>query len=197
MRRGLLWLACSCFVVQLIPHAASAASWEGLQILPKSLGARLVKSAGDTKTTNTVFDIDWPATVAKVDGQWLQISDPGAYSNGPVEVWVRKDDITKLDDARCRIARSRSISSIRKSRRTTRRQKTRTTARRSRRAWKRCIGCGGFIGSTMVNWRTQSLTIEPPYTTKVNLRTSPFDWAEAWRNTLLILILLSEVIDVG
>ena len=76
MRRGLLWLACSCFVVQLIPHAASAASWEGLQILPKSLGARLVKSAGDTKTTNTVFDIDWPATVAKVDGQWLQISDP-------------------------------------------------------------------------------------------------------------------------
>jgi tetratricopeptide (TPR) repeat protein len=98
MRRALFWIACCC-MLHIVAHEAAGASWDGVQILPKSFGARLVKSAGDTKTVNTVFDIDWPATVAGVDGQWLNIKDPGAYSTGPIDVWVRKDDVTKLDDA--------------------------------------------------------------------------------------------------
>ena len=86
-------------------------SWQDAQIMPKSTGVTLqvggpapLAPTGRTFVptgapwTGTVDDIEWPAKVAVVEGQWLWIEDHGGYSVPPVAGWVRTDDMLKLDD---------------------------------------------------------------------------------------------------
>ncbi|MBI2824082.1 MAG: hypothetical protein HYX69_05235 [Planctomycetia bacterium] len=76
-----------------------AEKWKDAKVMPKSATVQLRKSPGDRAGGATVFQMEWPAEVKKVDGQWLQIADPGSYSREPIEAWVRKEkDVVALDD---------------------------------------------------------------------------------------------------
>ena len=45
-----------------------------------------------------MYEIEWPATVKKVEGQWLWVADEGGYSASPKAGWVYSKDVLKLDD---------------------------------------------------------------------------------------------------
>jgi hypothetical protein len=46
-----------------------------------------------------VYAIEWPATVERIEGQWLWISDHSGYSVPPVAGWVSKEETLKVDEA--------------------------------------------------------------------------------------------------
>ena len=57
--------------------AASAADpWQNSQIMPKS--DQLLLRVG-RECTGDVYQIEWPATVERIEGQWLWIADHGGY----------------------------------------------------------------------------------------------------------------------
>jgi hypothetical protein len=70
--------------------------WNAAPVVPKHTKLQLLKSPSDHRVVGTESQIEWPATVAKINGQWLQIRDAGRYSVPPVEGWVRKDDVLNL-----------------------------------------------------------------------------------------------------
>ena len=45
------------------------------------------------------YQIEWPATVERIEGQWLWIADHGGYHVPAVSGWVSKDDVLKVDEA--------------------------------------------------------------------------------------------------
>jgi hypothetical protein len=47
---------------------------------------------------DSVYDVQWPVTVKKTEGDWLWIVDEGGYSVPPAHGWVRKDAMLKLTD---------------------------------------------------------------------------------------------------
>ena len=77
--------------------AASAGDpWQGAQIMPKS-DQVLLRSGQEI--TGDVYQIEWPATVERIEGQWLWISDQGAVGVPAASGWVSKSDVLKLDEA--------------------------------------------------------------------------------------------------
>ena len=76
-----------------------AGDWDEVKVLPKSPAFSLQKSADDSTSVAKITEIEWPATVSKVDGQWLRLGDEGGRSVRPAEGWVKKDNVIKLDDA--------------------------------------------------------------------------------------------------
>ena len=90
-----------CILSLSAPASYAAESWKDKEIMPKS--DRLMLQDDPYKSpaqyTGTVFDIEWPATVQKVEGQWLKIEDDSGYSVPPKSGWVRAEDVLKLDDA--------------------------------------------------------------------------------------------------
>ena len=46
-----------------------------------------------------VYAIEWPASVERVDGQWLWIADNSGYRVPAVAGWVSKDDVLNVDEA--------------------------------------------------------------------------------------------------
>ena len=49
--------------------------------------------------TGGVYQIEWPATVERIQGQWLWIVDRGGYRVPPVSGWVSKEEVQKLDES--------------------------------------------------------------------------------------------------
>ena len=69
-----------------------------MPVWPKSQQVRVLESPDNQQVVAEASEIEWPAIVIATDGQWLKISDPGAYSSVPVEGWLRKDDILRLEN---------------------------------------------------------------------------------------------------
>lgn len=100
MRRVIGSLAIICFCGLLTNGAGAADPWSHARVLPKSSQVRLM---GDEKRVTdrdagSIFQIAWPASVAKIDGQWLLIRDEGGYSAPPVVGWVRKQDMLRTNN---------------------------------------------------------------------------------------------------
>ncbi len=98
--RRAFWIA----GIVCLATTASAAPKPGDSILPLSATLRFEKSPGDHSAQRFVdqIKIGWPATVRKVNGQWLQIRDEGGYTlpgTKPAEGWVRKDEVVMLGSA--------------------------------------------------------------------------------------------------
>jgi hypothetical protein len=64
--------------------------------MPKS--DQLVLRAGPQFTAD-VYAIEWPATVERIEGQWLRISDHSGYGVPPVSGWVSKEEVLNVADA--------------------------------------------------------------------------------------------------
>jgi tetratricopeptide (TPR) repeat protein len=99
MRRVVLSFAVICFCGLVTNGADAADPWSHAKVLPKSSQVRLM---GDEKRVTdrdagSIFQIAWPASVAKIDGQWLLIRDEGGYSAPPVVGWVRKQDMLRTN----------------------------------------------------------------------------------------------------
>ncbi len=77
---------------------SAATSWDHVPVWPKSQRVVILDDPDSRQVVATATDIEWPAIVEKTDGQWLKISDPGAYNAGPVDGWLRKDDILRLEN---------------------------------------------------------------------------------------------------
>ena len=84
----------------LLGFSATAAyagdPWQGGRIMPKS--DQVVLRVGGEGTAD-VYAIEWPASVERIEGQWLWITDHGGYRVPPVAGWVSKDDVLKVADA--------------------------------------------------------------------------------------------------
>lgn len=106
----------SCFAAEETPKWS-----KGDLIMPKSGDIQLMSRWWPIAS---VYDIHWPASIEKIDGQWLLIGDEGtntiipelarlqhtlsgcgdcssvtAVSGAkPIKAWVRKDDAVKLED---------------------------------------------------------------------------------------------------
>jgi hypothetical protein len=69
------------FPIACCLSAASAADaadpWKSAIVLPKSAQVRLVDETG--RDSGSVIQIDWPAKIERINGQWLLICDSGAY----------------------------------------------------------------------------------------------------------------------
>ena len=84
-------------VLGLSAVAAYAADpWNGARIMPKS--DQVVLRVGG-ECTGGVYQIEWPATVERIQGQWLWIVDRGGYRVPPVSGWVSKEEVQKLDES--------------------------------------------------------------------------------------------------
>ena len=81
-----LWAAAAC----------AADPWQNARVMPKS--DQLTLRAGRGFTGN-VYQIQWPATVEHIEGQWLWIADQGGYRVPPVAGWVSKDDVWNAGEA--------------------------------------------------------------------------------------------------
>ena len=49
--------------------------------------------------TGDAYQIAWPATVERIEGQWLKVVDHGGYRVPAICGWVSKDDVLKFDEA--------------------------------------------------------------------------------------------------
>ena len=77
--------------------AASAADpWQNAQIMPKS-DQLMLRVGGEV--AGDVHQIEWPATVERIEGQWLWIADHGGYHVPAISGWVSKDEMLKLGEA--------------------------------------------------------------------------------------------------
>ena len=81
-----LWAAAAC----------AADPWQNCRIMPKS--DQLLLRVG-REITGDVYQIAWPATVERIEGQWLWIADHGGYRVPAVSGWVSKDEVLKFDEA--------------------------------------------------------------------------------------------------
>jgi hypothetical protein len=81
-----LWAATAC----------AADPWQNARIMPKS--QQLLLRAG-REFTGDVYQIEWPATVERIEGQWLWIADHGGYRVPSVAGWVSKDEVLKVAEA--------------------------------------------------------------------------------------------------
>ena len=70
--------------------------WNGARIMPKS-DQVVLRDGGEC--TGGVYQIEWPATVERIQGQWLWIVDRGGYRVPPVSGWVSKEEVLKLDES--------------------------------------------------------------------------------------------------
>jgi hypothetical protein len=84
------------FFVLAVSAAGAADPWSGAKIMPQSIQLQ-VQVAGCT--TGSVYQVSWPATVVKIEGQWLWIEEDGGCSSPPVAGWVSKEEVLKLDEA--------------------------------------------------------------------------------------------------
>ena len=92
---NLRWVFCG--LLGLSAAVASAADpWTGSRIMPKS--NQLLLRVG-SEYTGDVYQIEWPATVERIEGQWLWITDRGGYDVPPVAGWVSKEDVLPLNEA--------------------------------------------------------------------------------------------------
>jgi hypothetical protein len=64
--------------------------------MPKS--DQLVIRVGQ-EIVGDMYQIEWPVTVERVEGQWLRISDQGGYGLPPISGWVSKEDVLQLGEA--------------------------------------------------------------------------------------------------
>jgi hypothetical protein len=100
-----------CVLSWVTVASYAADSWHGAQIMPKS--ASLILQVGGpappaptgrifvptgSSCTGTVYDVEWPATVDVVEGQWLWVEDRGGYRCPSVSGWVNSNDVLKLAD---------------------------------------------------------------------------------------------------
>ncbi len=76
--------------------ATAADPWQGARIMPKS--DQVLLRTGQ-EITGDVYQIEWPANVERIEGQWLFVSDQGAIGVPATSGWVRKDDVLKLAEA--------------------------------------------------------------------------------------------------
>jgi tetratricopeptide (TPR) repeat protein len=103
-------LALWCVATFAMVASCAADSWQDARIMPKS-DIMMLQAGGPAPPPPTgrtfvptrnpytaAYDIEWPATVEVVEGQWLWIEDHGGYSVPPVAGWVKTEDVLKLDD---------------------------------------------------------------------------------------------------
>ena len=81
-----LWAAMAC----------AADPWQNALIMPKS-DQLLLRVGGEF--TGDAHQIEWPAAVERIEGQWLWIADHGGYHVPVISGWVSKDEVLKLDEA--------------------------------------------------------------------------------------------------
>ncbi len=93
----LVLAACGIFS-WLAGTACGADTWNGCQVMPKS-DKLVLRAEVDGPAAGDVYQIEWPATVERVEGQWLRIIDRGSYSVPPFSGWVSTDDVLRLDAA--------------------------------------------------------------------------------------------------
>src|SRR5262245_14998675 len=96
MYRGII-LSIFTVVLFALPGVSYSKTWD--KILPQATSLKIFTSPDDCVVAGTVFDIEWPAAVDSVDGQWLKIHDAGGYSSKPLKGWVRKGDVAQLDES--------------------------------------------------------------------------------------------------
>jgi tetratricopeptide (TPR) repeat protein len=87
----------SALVFGLLAGVASAGSWQGVQIMPRSTQ---VSIQADNGSPTSMYDISWPATVVKTKGRFLWVQDDGGYSANQAGGWIYCDDVVRLDEAR-------------------------------------------------------------------------------------------------
>src|SRR4029077_8858305 len=85
-------------VVASLDTALGADTYLGQSIVPKHEHIDVRVSPMCPTRVATGLDFPWPATVERVDGQWLRITDDGSYSvmGRPLEGWVSKNDVVLL-----------------------------------------------------------------------------------------------------
>jgi hypothetical protein len=98
MKRTCIGLLVGCCVVMPPVKLQAATSWDHVKVLPKSARLQVLQSPDDRRSIALGYEIEWPATVEKTDGQWLKIVDGGGYSVAPIDGWVRKDDIVRMEN---------------------------------------------------------------------------------------------------
>ena len=76
--------------------ACAADPWQNCRIMPKS--NQLMLRDGQ-EMTGDVYQIAWPASVERIEGQWLKVVDHGGYRVPAASGWVSKDDVLKFDEA--------------------------------------------------------------------------------------------------
>jgi tetratricopeptide (TPR) repeat protein len=76
--------------------ACAADPWQNCRIMPKS-DQLLIRDGREI--TGDVYQIAWPATVERIEGQWLKVVDNGGYRVPAVSGWVSKDEVLKFDEA--------------------------------------------------------------------------------------------------
>jgi len=82
-----------------VATASGADSYSNQKILPKRAHLLVMDRATKQFVVATEDDFQWPATVERIDGQWLWISDDGRSSPQglPTNGWVSKNDVILLD----------------------------------------------------------------------------------------------------
>ncbi len=93
-----LILAACGILSWLVGTACGADSWSGCHVMPKS-DKLVLRAEVDGPAAGDAYEIEWPATVERVEGQWLRITDRGGYSVPAVAGWVSSDDVLRLDAA--------------------------------------------------------------------------------------------------
>ena len=73
-------------------------TWSGCRVMPNS-EKLVLRAEVDGPAAANVYHVEWPATVERVEGQWLRIVDRGSYSVPPFSGWVSTDDVLRLDAA--------------------------------------------------------------------------------------------------
>ena len=73
-----------------------AANWIGKRIMPKSDQITLRMTG---RAPGSVFNIQWPAVVKTIDGQWLWVEDEGGVSHPAVSGWIRSKDAVLIGEA--------------------------------------------------------------------------------------------------
>ena len=88
-----------CFVGRLVLRGCRGLGrdpWHNARIMPKS--DQVLLRCG-REITGDAYQIALPATVERIEGQWLRVADQGGYRVPPVSGWVRKDEVLKLNQA--------------------------------------------------------------------------------------------------
>jgi hypothetical protein len=96
--RPLTILLCACIACLCSSFARAADPWRGALVLPKSAHVRLTDVVAG-RDTGSVLQIEWPAAVEMIDGQWIFVRDSGGYSVPPAAGWVRKADMLRIEEA--------------------------------------------------------------------------------------------------